>query len=235
MERDIIEKFPQSKTNFINELNEGKPLLITYINNYSYLHFRRQPELFKKFDFITSDGIIFRLLLLLFYKKKTPRISPDFSSYFKEVFLKIDKNKNSIFIWGADEIALNLAIDNIKEQYPNISIVGHQNGYLSKEDTQLEMKKIAKLNPNYIFVGMGTPKQEEVILGIKNEGWKGIGITCGAFISQIATNLNYYPSIINDLNLRWLYRVYKEPKLISRYLILYPKAIIVFTYDYFRK
>ncbi|MEQ9116805.1 WecB/TagA/CpsF family glycosyltransferase [Fulvivirga sp.] len=235
MEKSIVEKFPQSKTNFIKQLKEGKPLLITYINNYSYLHFRKQSELFGKFDVITSDGIIFRLLLLLFYNKKTPRISPDFSSYFKELFLNIDKNRQSIFVWGADDIALNLAIVNIKTRYPNISIVRYQNGYLSKEEEKLEMRKIAKLKPNFLFVGMGTPKQEEILLGVKQEGWNGVGITCGAFISQIATNLNYYPSIINTLNLRWLYRVYKEPKLISRYLFLYPKAIIIFTYDYFRK
>lgn len=54
---------------------------------------------------------------------------------------------------------------------------------------------------------------------VKNAGYHGIGFTCGEFIHQLAMNkINYYPAWINKYNLRFLYRMYKEPHTRKRYL-----------------
>lgn len=80
---------------------------------------------------------------------------------------------------------------------------------------------------------MGTPAQDIFLKELNEIGWDGIAFTCGGFIHQVASGkLNYYPEIINKLNLRWLYRIYDEPKLFKRFFCYYPLSMLLFLYDY---
>ena len=78
---------------------------------------------------------------------------------------------------------------------------------------------------------MGTPLQEQFLLSLQASGWSGKGYTCGGFLHQTASQINYYPYWINRLGLRAFYRMYDEPKLVKRYFIDYPKAIVIIFYD----
>jgi N-acetylglucosaminyldiphosphoundecaprenol N-acetyl-beta-D-mannosaminyltransferase len=99
---------------------------------------------------------------------------------------------------------------------------------VEQEEVQHE---IVKLDPDFLVIGMGTPLQESFLSNIKSLGWGGVGFTCGGFIHQTASGLNYYPKWINKLNLRWLYRIWDEPRLLTRYLIQYPRFVVLFIYD----
>ena len=78
---------------------------------------------------------------------------------------------------------------------------------------------------------MGTPKQEEFLLDLSQAGWKGTGYTCGGFLHQTAQNIKYYPKWIDLFNLRAIYRIYDEPRLIKRYMLEYPIALIYILSD----
>jgi N-acetylglucosaminyldiphosphoundecaprenol N-acetyl-beta-D-mannosaminyltransferase len=72
---------------------------------------------------------------------------------------------------------------------------------------------------------MGVVRQERFLLAARNAGFRGVGFTCGGFIHQTARDeIDYYPAWINRWNLRFLYRMYREPHTRMRYL----KAGIVF-------
>lgn len=63
------------------------------------------------------------------------------------------------------------------------------------------------------------------MLKVKEAGFKGIGFTCGGFIHQTAKNeIDYYPAWVNRMNVRFIYRMYKEPHTRKRYL----QAALVF-------
>lgn len=118
--------------------------------------------------------------------------------------------------------------------YPNLSIAGLRNGFFSSgEERQAAIQRILELNPDYLIVGMGTPLQEKFLVEVKEMGWRGIGFTCGGFIHQTAKGLNYYPRWMDWLHLRWLFRIWDEPKLLSRYLLQYPRFVGLFMYDLF--
>ena len=71
---------------------------------------------------------------------------------------------------------------------------------------------------------MGVPLQERFLLQLTDAGWNGVGITCGGFLDQLSQGVQYYPGWINSLNLRWAYRLMREPgRLWRRYLLDYPK------------
>ena len=110
-----------------------------------------------------------------------------------------------------------------------------RHGYFSQDDDRsVVIKKIFQLDPDYVICGMGTPLQEYFLLDLKKEGWKGEGFTCGGFFHQTANRIIYYPEWINRFGLRSFYRMYDEPKLIKRYFIDYPKAVVFILYDLVR-
>jgi exopolysaccharide biosynthesis WecB/TagA/CpsF family protein len=205
--------------------------LVTFINLYSYLFFRKNLTLFEHFDEIHIDGIALVYLLSL-VGHKIERKSFDMTSLAPKVFNECIKENKNIFFIGSTEKSINEFKEIIKEEYKELKIIGYRNGYFKeKNEEKKALDNIYILNPNIVIVGMGTPNQEKFLFKLKKKGWKGTGYTCGGFIHQTSKGLNYYPNFFNKFNLRWLYRIIDEPKLIKRYFICYPKSLLFFTFD----
>ena len=206
--------------------------IVTYINPFAYLKLRNKVEL-ESFDYITSDGIVLKKLSSLFLKKNVQRLSPDFSSYFNELFNHASDKNSTVYFVGTMPEVIDLSIQNIKNKFPSLNIIGFRDGYFENEGQMSDhINEVLSLNPELIIVGMGSPLQEEYLSKLKGAGWNGIGFTCGGFLHQTSKNVDYYPKWINKLNLRWLYRIYNEPKLIKRYTLDYLWFLIVFFYDF---
>jgi N-acetylglucosaminyldiphosphoundecaprenol N-acetyl-beta-D-mannosaminyltransferase len=70
---------------------------------------------------------------------------------------------------------------------------------------------------------MGAGVQEQFLLDLVAQGWSGMGFTCGGYLDQLGNGLRYYPQWIDDANLRWAWRLVREPRRLGpRYLIDYP-------------
>ncbi|HCI5759941.1 TPA: WecB/TagA/CpsF family glycosyltransferase, partial [Klebsiella pneumoniae] len=97
------------------------------------------------------------------------------------------------------------------------------------------IKQLSELEPDIIIVGMGTPAQDIFLQEMFMSKWTGVAFSCGGFLHQTAKNgSTYYPDFFNKYNLRWMYRMIDEPKLVSRYLFGYPKSILFFLFDLMR-
>lgn len=220
----------------INNTNEqlhlnGRSRVVTFLNPYSYLYYRKNLSLFSQFDEINIDAISL-VLLLKFFGVKTKRLSFDMTSLAPLVFNSCTNNNQKIYFVGSSKSSIAEFIKKIKEDFSNMNIIGYRNGYFRNSDERkLEINKIVEKNPDIVVVGMGTPMQEEFLLSLKTYGWDGVGYSCGGFIHQTAKAINYYPYFFNKYNLRWLYRIYDEPKLFKRYFLLYPKSIALFIFD----
>ena len=126
---------------------------------------------------------------------------------------------------------LKVAIGKITKDFPALNIVGSRNGFFSgEEDLRQEIDNIIEVAPDFLIVGMGAIKQEKFLLQVKEAGFLGCGFTCGGFLHQYAMQgKKYYPDWINRYNLRFLYRMYKEPYTIKRYVkafFLFPILVI---------
>ena len=205
--------------------------LTTFINPFSYLFLRKQLSIFSRFDYIFLDGILMVLLMRLI-SKKVKRLSFDMTSIAPKVFNNALGNRRSMFFLGSKQNEIEDFVNQIKTKYQNLIIVGFSSGYFkSEDDKQRQINSIVGLNPDLIIVGMGTPLQEKFLLELRDKGWIGTGFTCGGFFHQTGKKINYYPKIFDRLNLRWVYRIYDEPKLFTRYFVQYPKSIVFFTFD----
>ena len=174
-----------------------------------------------------SDGI-FIPIILKFFGKSVERISPDLSSLAKTVLNDaIDKNYKVLFIGGTPDNISSFR-SNLSSLFPKL-LFSNIDGYQS--DYKVYKNYVKNYNPNIIFVGLGFPLQERLLLYLSKFHSPFAGYSCGAFISQTAHSKMYYPYIINKLNMRWFYRAILCKHVRKRLLVEYPKFFFKFLTD----
>lgn len=223
-----MNSFIEFKNKIVSQPLNG---LSIFLNPYSYLMLRKS-DVIDKVDWIMIDGGLL-LIILRIFGVKAKRASFDMTSMAPMVFNDSIQQEKEIYFIGSSEQNIVKFIKIIQANFPMLKIKGYRNGYFSSENEKKHaVKEIADKKPDVVIIGMGTPLQEQFLLTLKKKGWKGDGYTCGGFIHQTTTKLNYYPHFFNKYNLRWLYRMYDEPKLIKRYIINYPKSICLLIFDF---
>lgn len=206
--------------------------IYTFLNPVSYLDASKQASLFENFDGIFADGSLLVKAIKILYGEKVERRSFDMTSLAPQLFDFAEKNQKNIYIIASKQEEVEKACKIFKERYPKLNIIGYRNGYFINEKEKEEaIKNIIKINPDFLIVGMGAITQEKFLLKAKQEGFKGIGFTCGGFIHQTANNeIDYYPEWVDKYNIRFLYRMYKEKHTRKRYL----KAGLVFPWVFLK-
>lgn len=231
---ELIEHLKNKLVDDVDVLLNMQSGIVSYVNPYSYLKLRNKIDL-TDFDLITSDGVVLKKLSSIFLNKSIQRLSPDFSSYFKPLFKQLSISKSEVYFIGTKPKFIEISIQNIQVKYPDLNIIGSRDGYFKdNEELRLHIKEIKKLNPEVVIVGMGSPLQENYLIKLKAAGWRGRGFSCGGFLHQSFQNTDYYPNWVNKFNVRWLYRIYNEPKLIKRYTFDYSWFLVVFAYDWMK-
>lgn len=233
--QQIIDKVISTEELDIYKILESKGHIYTFINPVSYLEAIKRKKLFSCFDGIFVDGSILAIAIRILYRTKITRRSFDMTSLAPIIFRFAEQYKKNIYIIASQEDEIKKAVKIFKQQWPNLNIIGYRNGYFSSEDEiNNEIRQLKNINPDFLIVGMGIVKQEQLLLKIKDAHIDCIGFTCGGFIHQTANNnIEYYPKWINKMNLRFIYRIYKEKHTRKRYMqaaLLFP---IYFIYERF--
>jgi len=129
------------------------------------------------------------------------------------------------FLGGAPAVAEAL-IRQLKQKYPGILIVGSSSPPfrpLSVEEDEAICATIRGARPDFVWVGLGTPKQE--VWMHEHRGRFG-GVTLlgvGAAFDFHAGKTSRAPRWMQRSGLEWLHRLVQEPKrLYRRYLVLGP-------------
>lgn len=206
---------------------------VTFLNPYSYLLTRKTGSL-HNIDYIGVDGMLLKWIFNLFLIKKILRKSFDATSLAPRLFSLCETSNKSVYFIGSTEANIKNFHWVIKQSNPILNIVGFRGGYFNSEDDQSNaVDLIIKLSPDFVIVGMGSPHQENFVLRLKRDGFDGVAITCGGYFHQTTKKTDYYPKFFDKYNLRWVYRILDEPKLIIRYFFIYPKALCILSIDLF--
>jgi N-acetylglucosaminyldiphosphoundecaprenol N-acetyl-beta-D-mannosaminyltransferase len=144
----------------------------------------------------------------------------------KEVLIKANQEKKSVFLLGAEEEVINKCVSNIKLEFPDLKIAGFHNGFFDLNNCEDIIKDICNLNPWAIFVAMGSPRQEIFIEKIINKTNTHIFMGVGGVFDIFAGELKRAPKWMLSLGLEWLYRVIKEPFRVKR-LAAIPKFLLL--------
>ena len=200
--------------------------IVSFINPHAF-HLRLQDQAYANalwhFDVVLPDGIGVSIASEWINQVKVQRQSFDETSLFHPVFNQINLMNKSVCFIGSEPGVANRVERKMSKTYQDINYLGSLDGYHSFDEI---VDWVMKLSPDVVIVGMGAPLQEGLLLRLKQEGFKGVGFTCGGFFNQYLLENGYYPAWVDKLELRWLYRLTKEPgRLWRRYLIEYQTFI----------
>ena len=213
------------------DLLEDKKRIYTFLNPVSYLEAIKHRELFDAFDGIFADGSILVAAIQCLYGKTVIRRSFDMTSLAPIVFRFAEEKGKSIYIIASKPEEISKAVKIFKQKWPLLKIIGFRNGYFSSEEEMDKViEQIRELKPDFLIVGMGIVMQETFLVKVKKANVDCIGFTCGGFVHQTAySEIQYYPKWIDWMNLRFLYRMYKEKHTRKRYVqaaLLFPVRFI---------
>lgn len=151
---------------------------------------------------------------------------PDFLD---EILTISVEKKYRHYFYGSTEDTLKKMQTKIKEKYGDVYIVGMYSppfrNLTNEEDDQI-IKDINNINPDFVWVGLGAPKQENWMYEHKNR-INALMVGVGAAFDYMAGNISRAPKWMQKLNLEWLYRLMQDPiRLFSRYLYTNTKFLI---------
>lgn len=107
----------------------------------------------------------------------------------------------------------------LQRRFAHLEIVGTHNGYFSPADEPAIIEEINRLSPDFIWVGLGTPKQQDWIHRHKQSIRRGVVLAVG-FAFDVNSGLKKdAPGWMQRAGLTWAFRIFSEPRrLFSRYL-----------------
>ncbi|WP_341322364.1 WecB/TagA/CpsF family glycosyltransferase [Solibacillus sp. FSL H8-0523] len=132
-----------------------------------------------------------------------------------------------IYLLGAAKETIEKTVANIHRDYPNVEIVGYHDGFFDWNNNTIA-EEAAALEPDFIFVALGVPRQEKWIFENKDKFSHGVFMGIGGSFDVIAGTVQRAPEIWQKLNVEWLYRLAKQPSRWKRMLVLPQFALKVF-------
>lgn len=217
----------------VRDNSQGKYILavnpekVFAINENSFL-----LDMFEKASLLVPDGIGIVMAIRMLHKKKVKRVPG--SDLMPQICKQAAAAKHSVFIYGGAEDVNKKAVDILLKRYPGLKISGRSNGYVTTKDMNALIQKINESGSDILFVGLGSPKQEQWIaenlpkLNVKI--CQGIGGT----LDTIAGTVRRAPLVFQKIGLEWFYRLIKEPSRFRRQLVL-PKFALLVLKERFKK
>ena len=130
----------------------------------------------------------------------------------------------SVYLLGGRPGSANLAVERLQAAHPRLMVAGTDCpawGF-EKNPEQLGavIRRIREAQPNILFLGLGTPKQENWIFEHRFKLGVPISIGIGGSFEMVGGITRRAPLWMQRMGLEWLFRMANEPgRLWKRYLI----------------
>lgn len=164
-------------------------------------------QLITQADLVIPDGAG----VVLYFRLKGQQIHRYPGIELAEHLMQRLQPNESVFFYGGTPGVTDQAAIHWQRQLAGLTICGTQHGYLEAADQPAFLDRLADLQPNLIFVGLGVPRQEHWIAAHRHlcphAVWVGVG---GSFDIWAGTK-DRAPAWLRNNHLEWLYRLYQEP------------------------
>lgn len=131
--------------------------------------------------------------------------------------------------YGSTQETLDKLKSVVEERYPGAVIcdmISPPFRLLTASEDGEMIERINRANPDFIWVGLGAPKQEKWMAAHENRV-NGLMIGVGAAFDYESGNIKRAPKWMQKCNLEWLYRLMQDPKrLFKRYFVTNTKYLI---------
>lgn len=126
------------------------------------------------------------------------------------------------YLYGASPRTVNGLANALRRQFPDINLVGVESppfaNLTTRQAIELE-KRIAEAEPDIVWVGLGTPRQDVFVYRFRDRLNTTL-VPVGAAFDFHAGNKRTAPEVVQRAGMEWLFRFANEPRrLWRRYLI----------------
>lgn len=199
-------------------IDGDRPNTIIAINPEKVIKAQQEPRLMNWLDnarLVIPDGIGVVIAARLLFGAKLTRVPG--SELMPKICELSAKKGYRVFLYGATNLTISKAVEQLRSRYAGINIVGYQDGYLPDKDMPILIERLNELKPQIIFVALGSPRQElwmdQNLSKIPSvRVCQGVG---GTF-DVIAGTVRRAPQFFIRLHCEWLYRLLAQPKRILR-------------------
>ncbi len=185
-------------------------------------------EIFNQSGMTTPDGMSIVWLLKLYGHKNISRVyGPDLLIATCEAGL--DQNWRHFFYGGDPGVSYQLS-EKLLSQFPNLQIVGNYSPpfrSLNKVERQEVIDRITDANPDIVWVGLSTPKQEKWMKEFISLVDVSVMIGVGAAFDFLSGTKRQAPKWVQRTGLEWLFRFLSEPSRLWPRYRQYPKFLFL--------
>ncbi len=208
-------------------IEQGKKTFWAAINPQKMYRAWHEPELaaaLEKADAGIIDGVGVSLAARILMGRRLSRVTG--CDLFNRLIPLAAQRGWRVFLLGASGKSSELAAQNLQRQYPNLRIVGRQDGFF-KDDADV-VRQINQASPDVLLVAMGSPRQEIWITknmpDINARFFMGIGgsLDVAAGLSSRAR------SWLRRLGLEFFYQLLTQPWRWRRQIVYVPFIMKVF-------
>jgi N-acetylglucosaminyldiphosphoundecaprenol N-acetyl-beta-D-mannosaminyltransferase len=199
-----------------SSLLDEKQLVVNTLNPHSYAEQKYDSE-FKEAllssDILIPDGSGMVLAARFLNKVYIDKIAG--YSLFLETMIQLSVNGGKVFFLGSTDSVLQKIVQKAKVEFPKVDVYTLSPPFKSdfdSSDIEDFAKKINDVKADVVFVGLTAPKQEKLIVKLKQ-------FTDVQFLSGIGAVFDFYAGTVKrpsdiwlKLHLEWLIRLIGEPK-----------------------
>jgi len=136
----------------------------------------------------------------------------------------VSSTGKSVFFLGGNKGSAETSAEAMQNDYPGLTVAGCHCPEFGFENNIEDVEEIANIlraaDPDFVFVGLGSPKQDVLInmlrLQLPKVWWLGVGVS----FSFIAGEITRAPDWAKKTGFEWGYRLCAEPRrLFKRYLV----------------
>jgi N-acetylglucosaminyldiphosphoundecaprenol N-acetyl-beta-D-mannosaminyltransferase len=168
-------------------------------------------RLYNSADIVGIDSMPFLMWARRFYKADSDRLyAPDLML---EVSSKAKEHGYTFFLYGGAQDAPDKLEQYLSERFEGIRVVGKYSPPfrpLTREEDEEVCDMINRARPDFLWVGLGSPKQD-IWINEHREKLRGtILVASGAMFDFFSGRIKQAPVWIRRSGLEWLYRLTKD-------------------------
>lgn len=222
---------PQALQTVADWINERSPHYICVTPAHAVMDVYRDDnlrEIYNHSGLTTPDGMAIVWLLNWYGYSEVERVyGPDL--LLAVCAQSVERGYRHYFYGAAPGVAQKLA-NELQNSFPGLQVVGVESPpfrALTPEEDAEAVTKIRSANPDFVWVGIGSPRQERWMCDHLDLLEVPVLVGIGAAFDFLSGNKPQAPLWMQHSGLEWFFRLISEPRRLWRRYIRYPKFVVL--------
>lgn len=180
---------------------------------------RQFSELISRADMVIADGIsVVAASRVLGYP--LPERVPGIDLLMK-VCERAGHGGHSVYLLGGKPGVAEKAALHLQTQFPRLVVAGVESGFFATpEEEAAALDRIRTASPDFLFVGLGVPKQEYWMSQHSSDLSVKVMVGVGGSFDVLSGDIPRAPLWMQTAGMEWLFRLLREPRRLWRRYIL---------------